>query len=288
LWGYGVLSFVSIPGSLEAAPSPFREALLQSLRVNEIARQVIFSWEFSAGKFRTLASVLCVTSQRWIMVFKQTDGRVTIDAASFEETLLIELTIILLYGKLKIDFVKDGEVRSAVLHFNTVIGHLYCEAIYDILDAIDRQDRVADRLDQNSRSMLRDWPLKFQNVAIIYAPRRSRLLDAVHWETFYARFRREITPAAAVLLTTRHIIFVSEEKALRRWFDFGRTPKYGQIITYLPRQRIKQHEILKDRRVDTLVLELGLGLSTERLKILLPPGKRNAGSRLVEKAEPSL
>jgi hypothetical protein len=196
------------------------------------------------------------------------------------------LTISLLYGKLKIDFVKDGEVRSAALHFNTVIGHLYCEAIYDILDAIDRQDSVAGRLDQDSRSMLRDWPLKFQNVSIIYAPRRSRLLDAVHWETLYARFRREITPAAAVLLTDRHILFISEETGVRRWFDFGHTPKYGQIITYMPRQRFTHHEMLGGRRLDTLVLELSIGLTTERFKILSPPGKREAIPRLVEKVGP--
>jgi hypothetical protein len=131
------MSSASEQRGTEGVPSPFREVLSQSLRANETARHVIFSWEFSAGKFRTLPSVLCVTNQRWLMVFRQNDGSITIDAASFEETVLIELTIILLYGKLKIDFVRDGQVRSATLYFNTVIGHLYSRAIYDMLDAID-------------------------------------------------------------------------------------------------------------------------------------------------------
>lgn len=63
--------------------------------------------------------------------------------------------------------------------------------------------------------ILRQWPLKFRNVSIIYAPRNSRLLDGVQWNDIYGGFHRRLAPAAALLLTDRHIIVIAEEKTFR-------------------------------------------------------------------------
>jgi hypothetical protein len=69
---------------------------LQRIHENESVRHLIFSPEFGAAKFRALASLLCVTDQRWLIVLCESDGRTIADESSFDSTLLVELTIILL------------------------------------------------------------------------------------------------------------------------------------------------------------------------------------------------
>jgi hypothetical protein len=46
--------------------------------------------------------------RRWMMFLGEDEASTKVAEASFEETLLLELTIILLYGQLKIDFFKEG------------------------------------------------------------------------------------------------------------------------------------------------------------------------------------
>jgi hypothetical protein len=51
---------------LEDVPPPFREAWSNSINENESVVDLMFSPAFRAGKFSTLASVLCVTDNRWL------------------------------------------------------------------------------------------------------------------------------------------------------------------------------------------------------------------------------
>lgn len=54
------MSLPSMPKSFEDVPGPLQEGICQGLQPNEMVRHLIFSPEFKAGKFRTLASVfLC-------------------------------------------------------------------------------------------------------------------------------------------------------------------------------------------------------------------------------------
>jgi hypothetical protein len=177
---------------IEDTPTPFREALLQRVQENESVRHLIFSPEFGAAKFRALASLLCVTDRRWLIVLPESDGSTMVDESSFDSTLLVELTIILLYGQLKIDFVRNGEARTTALQFNAVMQHVYSEAIQDILDAIDGKEHGSPSLDCSRSSVFLGWPLKFRNFSIIYMPEKSQLLDGVYWNEIRGGFSREL------------------------------------------------------------------------------------------------
>jgi hypothetical protein len=278
------MSLPSMPRSFEDAPWPLQEGICQGLQSNEIVRHLIFSPEFKAGKFRTLESVFCVTDRRWLAVLKQRDGNVILDAAPFEYTLLVALTIVLLHGGLKIDFVREERSRSMVLHFNTVMQALYSAAIRDLLDGIDQSNGPQLFLDAKSRSMLQHWPLKYQNYAVIYMPRGSSLRAAVHWDTLRGAFGRELGPSAALLLSDRHLVLIAEEKSVGR-FGFRREAKYGGIISYIPRQRLVRYEITERRRVRSLALELRVGETAEKLELLLPIEKCTEVLRLMEQGE---
>jgi hypothetical protein len=271
--------------NIKEVPSPFDEALLHHLRPDENLRHLIFSPEYSAAKFRTPASVLCVTDGRWLIVSKPEGVDLTIDEAPFDETLLVELTLILLYGQLKMDFVQGDEVQSTAIYFNTVVCDLYLEAIQDVLDAMDGKMSVAAQQCRKVDPTVRDWPLKFQNVSITYTPRGSRLVDGVYWNAIYGRFRRELSPATALLLTDRHIILIAEEKSTS-WFRSKREARYGEIITYFPLNRLAKFQFDPQHRFNILELEGHTEHGGEKLEIVFPFDREEAVLRVMEKARP--
>jgi hypothetical protein len=268
---------------LEDVPPPFREALSNCIGETELVVDLMFSPAFRAGKFSTLASVLCATDSRWLVVLLQDDGSVRVDTASYETTLLLELTLILLYGQLKMDFVCDGQVRSTALHFNTVMKDDYFKVLQNILDKIDNNPEDKAESSWRGSKVLREWPLKFRNVSNIYAPRGSRLLNGVQWGEIYGGFHRQLAPAAAVLLTDRHIIVIAEEKP-SGWFQFRERSHYGEIITYFPLDRLASFRVSEHARFDMLEIVGHEGHGSEALEVMLPHYQADAVKRLMKEA----
>jgi hypothetical protein len=268
---------------VEDVPPPFREALLNCIGDSESVIDLMFSPAFRAGKFSTLASVLCVTDSRWLVVLLQDDGSVAVDTASYETTLLLELTLILLYGQIKVDFVCDGQVRSTALHFNTVMKDDYFKVLQNILDKIDNNLEGKAESDWHGSKVLQGWSLKFRNVSTIYAPRSSRLLNGVQWGEIYGGFHRQLAPAAALLLTDRHIIIVAEEKP-SGWFQCRERSHYGEIITYFPLDRLASFRISEHARFDILEIVGHEGHGSETLEILLPHDRADPVERLLKEA----
>ena len=219
----------------------------------------------------------------WFIVLREDAGRVIVAESSYGATLLVELTIILLYSQLKIDYLQDGKARSVLLHFNTVTQNMYAEAVKSILDAIDapRDGVMTPKL--SGTTLLSGWPLKFRNFSILYTPQNSQLLDGVCWEEMRGVFGRELAPAAALVVTDRHIIVIAEEK-ISRWFQFRRSTKYGAIISYLPLDRFTGFQIKLHRRSRVLELENRGNSGGETLDITIPPDKEEAVHRAMQKA----
>jgi hypothetical protein len=275
--------FATNAKNMEDLSSPFRETLMQRIGATEKLHHLIYSPAFDTAKFRGLASVLCVTDQRWLMVLRDDGGRVIVAESSYGATLLVELTIILLYGQLKIDYSHDGKAKSVLLHFNTVMLYMYSKAVKSILDTIDahRDGVVTPKL--SGTTLLSAWPLKFRNFSILYIPQNSQLLDGVCWEEMRGVFGRELAPAAALVVTNRHIIVIAEEK-ISSWFQFRRSTKYGAIISYLPLDRFTGFKIKPQRRSRVLELESRGNSGGETLDITIPPDKEEAVRRAVQKA----
>src|SRR5205823_8917352 len=110
--------FPSSTESIFELSSPFREALIERVSQTENLKHLIYSPAFGTTKFKTLASVLCVTDQRWLIVTCENDRSTRVAECTYDSTLLVELTLILLYGRVKIDFVEEGKAKAGVLHFN--------------------------------------------------------------------------------------------------------------------------------------------------------------------------
>ena len=265
---------------IEDTPRPFREALLHRVDEGENIRHLIHGPAFATGKFRSLASLLCVTDKRWLIVLCEKDGTITVGESTYDSILLVELTIILLSGQLKIDFVFKDEVRSTALQFNTVMKRDYLRAIQDVLTAIDGDKGEEEKGDLRNTPILRDWPLKFRNMSILYAPGNSSLVDGVQWTEVYGLFHRQLSPAAAMLLTGRYIVVIAEEKP--GWLQFRPRANYGQIITYFPIKRLAKFQIHRVARFSLLELEGYRGDGGEKFVFMLPRDKEEAVSRLLK------
>jgi len=159
----------------------FEAALDRNLSPDEAVHQLIFSPEFSSVETHHPASVLCLTDRRWLIAVAEPYGGITVQTATFDETLLVELTIILLHGKLKIDFTKGGEYRSAVLYFDTVMKSVCFTAVCEMLRAIDGER--SKETDERTSLRFPDWPQNFQDFPIIYTPPDSCLIHGVHIDT---------------------------------------------------------------------------------------------------------
>ena len=149
---------------LEECPNPFREPLRRALSPSEAVLEIIYSLAFVTGRLCLPASVFCVTNRQWIMVHESKSGDVRLDNAVFVDTLLIELTAILPYGRMKLDCAISSRSDSSECYFNTVMGRVYTKAIQRILNLIDGKESCSSEKDRSIMTDLKDWPLKFRNL----------------------------------------------------------------------------------------------------------------------------
>ena len=271
---------------LEECPDPFRDPLRHALSPSEPILEIIHSPAFVAGKLCLPASVFCVTNRQWITVHESKSGDVRLDSAVFADTLSIELTVILLYGRMKLDYAISARNYSSECYFNTVMGGMYTKAIHRILHFIHDIENCSSEDDRSILTDLKDWPLKFRNLGWLFLPPRSRLLRALHWPTVLGVFRRELAPAAALFLTDRHLMIMAEEKS-RAWFVERDRTKYGAIITYFPRSRISGFQIQEHRRFHILELEAQGAHGAKKFQLLFPPERNEEVTKLMSEVLPA-
>lgn len=151
--------------------------------------------------------------------------------------MLVEMTDVLLYGRLQLHYVADGQTRSVAVHFNTVTGELYQEAVKLLFCAMDGASPPHCFNRSDVYETLENLPLKFQNGIVRYLPFGRRVLGFVHWPPAIGYtlkiLRREVVPEGVLVLTNSQLLFISEEKA---WWG-GRSrrhAKYGYIVRIAP------------------------------------------------------
>jgi hypothetical protein len=247
---------------------------------------IIYSPAFVSGNFSLPGSVLCVTDRQWVMVYEAGGHDVVVEKAVFAETLLVELTIILLYGQLKIHYAHDDHGGSCACYFNTVMEGFYTNASEHVLNSIDAIWHPSGERDKKILQDLKSWPLKFRNYGWHYLPPGSKLLDALHWPTVFGRFGREFAPAGSIFLTDRHLLVIAEERS-RSWFQKKDRTRYGATITYLPRTRISGFQIRERRRFSVLELTAQSARGAEEFQVLFPTEYREEVPKLLGQAFPA-
>jgi len=256
------------------APESFRTALTDNISSGELIRFLVHAPAFSTGTQHSPATVLAITGQGWLVASENEGGGISVEKATFDETLFVETASILISGRLTIHFATVGTSYSATMKFDMVEVDYYLEAMRLILDGIDRKSSAARGTIPDSASMTEDWPWKFRADVQRYRPPGQSILAAVQWPPVNAAFQRVLSPAGALLVTDRELVLISEGNASP--FDSGAS------ITYFPVVRLADFHVGHHGRFGFLALQVHAAHGGEKLEIMFPPGCEQAVSRGME------
>jgi hypothetical protein len=269
--------------TIHEAPEPISRTLADHFPSQKCVRLLIYAPAATVGDAKSPATVLAVTDEGWLMASENDDGSVSVDKCSFSDTLFLQLTSIVLWGELKIDYASVSTSYSALMRFSTVGEGLYREAIDLVLSGIDGGPVPMMKEDRNVEAVFEAWPRHFQMEARRYWPGGQRLLAAVQWPAILGGFRRELAPAAALLVTERELALMTDEKA-PSWDEGGEVAKFGGIITYFPLVRLADHHVSHQERFSVLALAVNTGHGGERLELLFPSDHEKEVLKTLEQA----
>jgi hypothetical protein len=272
--------FATRAKTVDEIPEPFQRPLRKLITPEESVSLLVHAPAYkSLANFP--ATVLAITDQQWLLIEETSDGNAIVNEAAFEETLLVELTEILLFGQLKIDYAADGDARSSAVHFNSAMDKLYHEAAHLLLNGISGLSSAFDR-EATSPWPPADWPVKFRNDISKIVPQGARLVECTYWPAVNAGFRRELAPAAGLVLTENEIILAADPPA-GHLFVPRDDNKYGRVATYFPLVRLGQHRIIEHEKFNILELETHASHGSERLQIIFPSSHMSQVSDLMDR-----
>lgn len=282
--------FPSKLASIEQAPEPLRSAVRNRLSSYDDIRLIVFGPASRLFGKRSPATLLVVTVRDWLMASDAADGQAEVVRCDFSNTLMVELTTVLLRGRLRVDFAQRGRAHSICAEFNTVMEEYYLEATQLLLDGMDGAATVASG-DMSSNHALDALPLKFQNAMLRYQPAGQRLVDAVRWPAIWVGKcpwrQHEIVPESLLALTDRDIVFISEEKSSAR-SPAGQQAEHGNIVIYCPLSRLIHVRLRAHDSFDALDLHLGAPQGGEKVKIPFPCEHKSVVSAFVQRLEEEL
>jgi hypothetical protein len=269
--------------AIQDAPKPLLQALLENFPAKESILFLVHAPLFSTMDETASATVLAVTGNGWLVASQAEVGGVSVQKSNFSDTLFLELTSILLWGQLKIHFVAEGKSDIVILRFDTVGEELYRDAIDLMLAGIDQNlaPSVEVGSDRGSTLISESWPVHFRNEARRYQPKGERLLAATQWPAVIDGFRRELSPACALLVTEREFVLIAEEKAAPRQHA-GDLHHFGGIITYLPIAKLLDFQLTQHERFDVLAFQVHAIHGEERLAIIFPADHERAVSEVMK------
>jgi len=274
--------------TVDETPEPFRSPLVSELSSEDSVQLLVFGPRSESFGDFSPGTVLAITSRRWIVVSEQQRGGVTVVSSNFANTLFVELTIVLLFGKLRIAFVADAKAQSVEMEFNTVMRRLYTQAAQLLLDKMDTSLTTPhDNTSPDTMGFLDPLPYKFRNAVPRFTPVGQQILTVEYWPALYGRkmrfFQYEVVPEGVLVLTDRELMLLSEEKTWS-WTRIARQPKHGYIVTHCPLSRLADFWITEHDQLITLQLEMRVPNGCGPVGFDLSPEQRTAVVALMERA----
>ncbi|MET0261350.1 MAG: hypothetical protein ABW223_00520 [Rariglobus sp.] len=220
---------------------PFHAALKKLLPAAAEPVMMIFTPSLETSEGTTAPSLLVLETDRWHLLVETEKPAVTITSSPIDRTVLVEMTVVLLLGRLKFDFATKRDVRSVVIEFNTVMEHLYHAAAEYLLGAMKGRPATEPVDRQSDLELLHSVPLKFRNSILRFAPPSERLLALAYWPAIVVEknglIESELSPESALVLCERELLVVSEERLIpsdrpAHRFRIGLVNKHGSIAVH--------------------------------------------------------
>jgi hypothetical protein len=226
--------------ALEEAPEPLRSVLQKTMfRVGEPRFLLLNPGRKVPGQVSP-ASLLALSEHEWLLAMGPGETESSVVGAPFADTLLVELMVVLLQGRLQIDYATSDGPRSARLEFKAVSESLFQRAARLILNGIEgNQPAVGPPAPSTVWPGL---PMRFQNALREFKPAAQTILALAQWPPVTGRrmrwYARELAPEAMLVLTERELFLISDERSWS-WLRVGRPDKFGNVVTYVPLRRLK-------------------------------------------------
>jgi hypothetical protein len=186
---------------------------------------------FSSTKWRLSPEwVLIVTPKRMILVSITGAGEhLNVSATPIHEILYMELGAILLYSWSKWIWLENNQIRTEAIYYNTVSERIFLET-KDYLSSLLNHNPV--KLDADNQADLDSLPYKFRRIIRErLLMQEERVVAAVfrspEWTTRYGLIKKQTVPAASLVMTNYHLLFVQEEHN-------SSSDKYSFIARYWP------------------------------------------------------
>lgn len=220
---------------------PFHAALRQLLPAAAEPVMMVFTPSLETSEGVTAPSVLVLENDHWHLLVENENHAVTTTSSPIDRTVLVEMTVVLLLGRLKFDFATKRDVKSVVIEFNTVMEHLYHAAAEYLLGAMKGRPSAAPVDRQTDLELLHSVPLKFRNSILRFAPPSERLLALAYWPAIVVEknglIENELSPESALVLCERELLLVSEERLIpsdrpAHRFRIGLVNKHGSIAVH--------------------------------------------------------
>jgi hypothetical protein len=271
--------FAGRANHVEDLPEPFRSTLLERLSPQDSIHVLAFNpWRTRQG-VRSPGTLLALTDSRWLVVSDDETGMATAVECAYDDTLLVELSEILLRGQLKIDFLAGGEAQACAIKFDSAMDELYREAVRGILRGVEGGTALALADRPAAAPAIEMRPIVFRNAVPKILAEGRRPIGAVQWPAVDGWYGRELAPAAALLATDRELVLIAEKRAWVRW---PRQVKYGYIATYFPLVRLSGFAFRRHERFITLDLEMRTSHGGETLPIIFPPEREQDLTQVLE------
>lgn len=273
------LEFATKLTSLAEAPEPLRGSLDRVLGPGDNIRCLIFSPMQTAASKVAPASVVAILDDEWVVAVYGLGGEPEVHRCNFAATLLVELSEILLYGRLRLSFVEHGRVSTIEIYFNTVTDWLYREALELLLPGTGNGRQETGDVAHNSDRAIEALPIKFRNGIHRYLPAGEEVRDFVYWQATVERrwllFLRERVPQGVLLLTNTQLLLISEERAWWRG-KWSESAKYGYVVTYCPLSRIADIQLRAHQAHSVVDVNVCAGRQCLGFKIDFPPDRKAA------------
>lgn len=221
--------------------APFHAALNKLLPAKTEPVMMIFTPSLQTSEGVTAPSLLVLETDRWHLLVENESGPVSVTSSPIDRTVLVEMTVVLLLGRLKFDYATRREVMSVVIEFNTVMEHLYHAAAEYLLGAMKGRADAAPVERRDDIELLHSVPLKFRNSILRFAPPSERMLAVAYWPAIVVEkdnlIEKELSPESAVVLCERELLLVSEERLIpadrpAHRFRIGLVNKNGSIAVH--------------------------------------------------------
>jgi hypothetical protein len=279
------LPFSESLGSLDEAPEPLGAALREALGGDEAAlRLMILSPAFATVGQSSPENLFALTNSRWILAARTPAG-VVCSSAPFSAAAVIELTMILLGGQLRIDSV--GGAASCAIGFNMVSIDLFREALFMImsgasplLEGSGRAGAIEGSVDALS--------FKFNTALKEQTPPGQALRAVCSWTSevpplAWLMFLRPAAPAGVLALTDRCLCVITDPAGGKDKQPKGKSP-HGKVVTYLLRHHpITLSKSSEQTRGDgEFRFSVGTGSAAARFVLRVPVRQMAGVGKLIE------